>query len=37
MAFAVPNGTAAGDYILVAQRPNPDRRTCARARHKVKI
>ena len=37
LAFAVSDGIAAGDYILVAQRMNPDRRSFARARHKVRI
>ena len=37
MTFAVPDGIAAGDYVLVAQRMNPDRRSFARARHKVRI
>ena len=37
MTFAVPDGIAAGDYILVAQRMNPDRRSFARARYKVRI
>ena len=37
MTFAVPDGIAAGDYILVAQRMNPDLRSFARARHKVKV
>ena len=37
MNFAVPDGIAAGDYVLVAQRMNPDRRSFARARHKVRI
>ena len=35
--FAVPDGISAGDYVLVAQRMNPDRRSFARARHKVRI
>ena len=37
MTFAVPDGIAAGDYVLVAQRMNPDRRSFARARYKVRI
>ena len=37
MTFAVPDGIAAGYYILVAQRMNPDRRSFARARHMVRI
>ena len=37
MTFVVPVGIAAGDYVLVAQRMNPDRRSFARARHKVRI
>ena len=37
MTFAVPDGISAGDYVLVAQRMNPDRRSFARARHKVKV
>ena len=37
MSFAVPDGIAAGDYVLVAQRMNPDRRSFARARYKVRI
>lgn len=37
MTFAVPDGIAVGDYILVAQRMNPDLRSFARARHKVRV
>ena len=37
MTFSVPDGIVAGDYILVAQRMNPDLRSFARARHKVRI
>ena len=37
MSFAVPGRIAAGEYILVAQRMNPDLRSFARARHKVKV
>ena len=37
VGYSIPDGIAAGDYVLVAQRMNPDRRSFVRARHKVRI